>query len=399
MRAKVRIIEPSPSGLKKFGEFTVHSADVSNDPAFNYIAQKIYADPGPNFFAESYELKDAPQAIAFDEKKLEAAGRRWIRLRDAGPTRPEADSTEYISNSWRFTLSDVAAGVIAVASVLFLGLIPITIYAFFKSRAFRTARDKKPKIKGAADGVETAPSEVHLVPLNCPNCGAGVALSDRMKCSACSTAFPVPREYAEIGKLRKSASIRLRRAEAYLGWAKILTSNTFVGAVSVLMAIIAIALIYLFFSGGRGSYVFYRLFFATNLFGFGILAAVYWLFALLLMFPIRSPRVRSMLPRVESSEDGESATAACGGCGGTVAFENGAIAGVCGYCGIETYRARVAWKTRDLLNEANRMATFSLTEAAEAYSETVSNIVYTPLAIMLVLLLPAIICAGAGLFF
>ena len=39
---------------------------------------------------------------------------------------------------------------------------------------------------------------------------------------------------------------------------------------------------------------------------------------------------------------------------------------VCGYCGVETYRARLAWKLRDLANEDRKRAAFSLVDAMKS---------------------------------
>lgn len=398
VRSQVRIVEPSAAGAKKFGLFDVHSADAVRGDEFSFSAQRIFADPGPNFFAETLVLENAPLATVFDEKKLSAAGKHWRPSRDAMRLEPAPDVTNYVADSWRFRLTDIAAAVIAIASVLFILLVPVTIYAFFRSAAFRTARSKNKGKKDRANGPVAMPESAHLVPLNCPNCGAGTPLADPLRCPRCGAESPAPAEYSAIGKLRALASERLRRAESYLKWAKVLTSNSFVIATSILMVIVAASLLTLLITGGRGSLIFYRVFFATGLFGFGVLAAIYWLFALFLVVPIRSPRVRSILPEVAAVAGSEAGAAECTRCGGTVAFGDGAIGGICGYCGVETYRARVAWKIRNLSNEVNENATFSLIEAAEAYSEAVSNIVYTPLAIMLVMLIPAIACVAAGVF-
>jgi hypothetical protein len=65
-------------------------------------------------------------------------------------------------------------------------------------------------------------------------------------------------------------------------------------------------------------------------------------------------------------------------CGGSIAYERGDLATVCGYCGVETYRVKVAWQARQRAKHSRQVATFSLVEAMQVSREKVDDLISTP---------------------
>lgn len=142
----------------------------------------------------------------------------------------------------------------------------------------------------------------------------------------------------------------------------------------------------------KGSFELYQIYLSSKIiFGLGSFSNCFWIISLLFGFAIWSPNLKKVLPTVELNENlGHCENAKCSQCGGAIQYQINDLATVCGYCGVETYRAKLAWKLRNLTNNANQKANFSLIEAKNSFEDAIWEITRTPRTFAFLLILVAI---------
>ena len=107
--------------------------------------------------------------------------------------------------------------------------------------------------------------------------------------------------------------------------------------------------------------------------------------------------MRKALPSIDMGENiANSEVDSCPQCGGAIKYEKDDLATVCGYCGVETYRAQLGWKLKKLTKTANKKASFSLIQAREEAENAVDEVTGTPKVLAFLLILLAILL---GLFY
>lgn len=204
----------------------------------------------------------------------------------------------------------------------------------------------------------------HLAPLKCEQCGAGVPLrSDEMRCPRCDTSIPVPEDYSATIRLRAKTAARMeravaawRRANLFTIWpirwtlwllAPLLLAATALGTFSKLGdSLFAI----------KTSTAFLGLF---AVLGGLSLALALWAYASYLA----GTRKRLPLIPVVGQKVGEAEVTNCHLCGGGISYAAGDLVAICGYCGGETYRVRLARRAHAVAAEEKEKAALSLYDA------------------------------------
>ena len=330
---------------------------------------RLYAEKRPG----------APPAFFESTREMTAAG--WRDTQSAQPVTLAADTATYArgASGPGFRFADAALLTAILQTLAFVVLILGTIY--FIVRLFFSGGPKAERKRAEAGRMETALEFPALQPLNCPACGAGVPLrGDAMQCPSCGHRFAAPREYGQIGVFRDQAARRLKRATRYWRIANVLTSR-WMGRALIALSLWLIASIPLLYIGRDDlAYAARLLPPSVPLVILAGLAYVFWIPTLWATAGMLSPKARRALPTLETgTSHGGAETASCAQCGGAIRFEKNDLAAVCGYCGVETYRARLAWKLRDLANEDRKRAAFSLVDAMKSVRDAVEDIVSTPM--------------------
>lgn len=192
-----------------------------------------------------------------------------------------------------------------------------------------------------------------LLPLNCPSCGAGVPLNEsKMLCGHCGTEFPVPPEYEEIRSARAKTADTLHRAEKYWRIVSVLTSNWVLVLTLVTATWLSICLAIVIFARGTPEIERFRE--AAYSFWIPLATLVVWILTLFFIAMTVSMKVRSALPKVENIRSAAAESSGnCSDCGGAIRFDRGDLAALCGYCGVATYRVKIAVRAA---NEASKTA-------------------------------------------
>ena len=220
----------------------------------------------------------------------------------------------------------------------------------------------KPQAKRHA--VEKGDDLPHLSPLKCTACGAGVPLkADNMKCQRCDTSIPVPTDYAQTVRLREKAARQLQKAVAAWRRANLFTAWPVRWTLWLIAPFwLAATLIGCFSNLGNSlfaiktSVAFLAMF---ALLGGISLVIAFWAYAIYLS---GTRRRLPLIPDV-GQKVGEAETANCHLCGGGINYAEGDLAALCGYCGGETYRVRVARRAHAQAAEEREQATVSLYDA------------------------------------
>jgi hypothetical protein len=292
-----------------------------------------------------------------------------------------------------FGMADAAFWTIILQVISFILLLPVTLYLIFKGSITPALSNKKTDEKEISNPTPDWPK---LKPLNCPNCGAGVPLRDqKMSCPNCETSFPVPREYEEIRLFRNEAEKKLKKATGYWNWAVFLTSPWISRGIFLLLVWLIASPVIIGLAESKGNKPSFTILSGGKFFALAVVAWLFWIFTLFLLSGIISPRTRKLLPTLEKKENiGTAENANCSQCGGAIQYARSDPATICGYCGVEIYRAQIAWKVRNSVNEIRQKASFSLIEAVSAFREAVDDLVYTPIILMFILvILPAFLFA------
>ena len=356
----VRVVALSRTGVTKFGTHALETARPLRQ-------RRLYAETRPG---------GAP-AFFDDMREMTAAG--WRAAQPPQPAALDPDTTNYARGASHpgFRLAEAALLTAIAQTVMFIVLIFGTIV--FIVRMFTSGGPKGARARAAAK--RAAPALPALQPLKCPACGAGVPLrGDVLVCPSCANRFAAPREYDQIRIFRDDAARRLKRATRYWRMANILASR-WMGRVLLALSVWLIASIPLLFIGWDDLAYVERLFKpSVPLVILVGLAYVFWIPTLWMTAGMLSPKARQALPTLETGEGlGTAEAANCAQCGGAIRFDKTDLAAVCGYCGVETYRARLAWRLRNIANDARHRATFSLIDAMKAVRAAVEDIVSTPM--------------------
>ena len=302
-------------------------------------------------------------------------------------------------------LKHLTAVTFLLQAVGFVALCGFVLYEFFA--VFSENKEEKIYKDNRKNGKSppiVADNLAKLKPINCLNCGAGVPLRENeMICPNCGTKSKAPENYFDVAHAREAINVKLRDAAKYLKRADWLASNWIRLAIGLLVLWLSFSLIMFFVLSYNGNFEPYQSWFKANVIIKTVskLAAFTWLFwiiSLTLGFLSWSPRLRKTLPTIEFNDKlGTSETANCSNCGGAISYQSNDLATVCGYCGVETYRAKLAWKLKNLTNSANEKANFSLIEAKKYVEDAIEEIWGTPKVLLFLLMLVAVIFGGFGL--
>lgn len=370
-RTAVRIVEFSTGDLKRLGSFALQSeSDI-------LTASKIYVEPGgpPKFY----------------EARFSTDGSKWKAIESLRPVDLNADKTNYIQDKRKGILKHLSAWTFFLQMIGFLGLLGFVIYDLIVSakdsdeeRAEKTERKigKLPPI--IADRLPK------LQPINCANCGAGVPLREaEMVCPSCGTKSATPESYFDVARTRKEVNEKIRQAAAYIRKARFLVSNwaryaTLLFAIWLVVTLIAVLILF-----NNGNLEPYQTYFSSKaFFALGSVSNCFWVVSLLFGFAIWSPDLKKAIPTIELDENlGQAENTNCSQCGGAIQYLSNDLATVCGYCGVETYRAKLAWKLRNLTNDANHKASFSLLEAKRTVEDAIWELTGTPRTFAFLLIL------------
>lgn len=227
-----------------------------------------------------------------------------------------------------------------------------------------------------------------LRPLNCPSCGAGVPLNESaMRCGHCGTEFPVPPEYEQIRTARAKTAVTLHRAERYWRIVSTLTSKravvlALIAAVWLITCLVVIILAY-------GTPDIARFEDAACSFLLPTATLVIWILMLLFIAMSVSMKIRAVFPRIENI--GAAATEGsgnCSDCGGAIRFERGGLAALCGYCGVATYRVKIAVRAADEASGTAERSSAILVEQMARFRDSVDEYLSIPILFVAV---PAVI--------
>lgn len=220
--------------------------------------------------------------------------------------------------------------------------------------------------------------EKELQPLNCPSCGAGVPLNESaMKCPSCRNVFPVPREYQEIRHARHLASVKIDRAQKLWRLVSFLTSNWTLGVVIVLALWLTFCLVVILTWIDTQSLVPFDRF--SDTYYVPYLTLLFWIAMLAFIAISISIKFRSELPVIENIPAAAKAeTVRCANCGGTIAFDAGQFGSLCGYCGVETFRVKIARLTAIAEGKTAEKASNRLSSEMERFADAIEDYLAVP---------------------
>lgn len=358
----VRLVEIGTRDVVKFGRYAIETLNP-------FRQTRLTAETRTR----------APPIFFETVREMTAAG--WRSAATAQPVSLAPDATSYAhgSSSPGLRLADAALLTAILQTFAFVVLIVGTLS--FIVRLFFSGGPKGAQTRATARQAAQSPTLPVLRPLNCPACGAGVPLrGDAMVCPSCAHRFAAPREYGEIRVFRDDAARRLRRATLYWRMANVLTSRWMSRALVALSLWLIASIPLLYIGWDDLAYAEPLLRPAVPLLIIACLAYAFWIPTLWVTAGMLSPKARQALPTLESgTAHGRAEAANCSQCGGAIRFEKNDLAAVCGYCGVETYRARLAWNLRNLANDDRKRAAFSLIDAMKAVRAAVEDIISTPM--------------------
>lgn len=220
--------------------------------------------------------------------------------------------------------------------------------------------------------------EPELLPLNCPNCGGGVPLNEAsMNCPRCRTVFPVPPEYEEIRQARNVATAKIKQAQKYWRLAHALTSNWTLTLAILLTVWLTASLILILTWVGTPLVTPFDEF--IEVYQVPVLTLIFWIATLGFIAISISLKFRRDLPEIKKIEASTKAEITqCKNCGGAIGFEAGQFGALCGYCGVDTYRVKVARKSVQVEDKAAEKASDSLSIEMGHFQEAVEEFLALP---------------------
>lgn len=349
---------------------------------------------------------NAQNTKKFYETKLQNEN---AKIKNTSPEKPNESPKDKVESASDKSQNNFLKHTTALTFILqisgFLALAAVVLYEFFsvfsENDDLKQAKADRKKGKTPLIFADNLPK---LKPINCQNCGAGVPLQENeMICPNCGTKSKVPENYFDVAHARQAINGKIRDAATYLKRADWLASNWVRLAIGLLVLWLSFSLVMFFVLSYNGNFEPYQSWVKANAIvkmvsKLAVFTWLFWIFSLLLGFLSWSQRLRKTLPTIEFNENlGTSKTANCSQCGGAISYQSNDLATVCGYCGVETYRAKLAWKLKNLTNSAHEKANFSLIESKKYVEDAIEEIWGTPKVLMFLLMLVAIIFGGFGL--
>jgi predicted RNA-binding Zn-ribbon protein involved in translation (DUF1610 family) len=373
-------------------------------------ARQIYGLKATPPFRSRLLLVRSPDGTGkFVEDREVITGKGWTQMPEQEITLDRDDTAYAYRRQGVGILKHIIFATFVVQMLAFVALFFLVIYEIFFAGAQLSDDEKALKAK-RADKRKAGKSDLlthdalpKLEPINCRSCGAPVPLAEgEMTCPSCGTKTAAPADYFDVAKARGMIAIKIRKASAYLSRARLLTSSWMRFGLIVLTAWIGFTIVSVFVLSGRENFAPYQ----DLLFGgkgevvtvFGSFTSAFWIVSLLFTFFIWSPLIRKNVPVIDTGENiAEPEAGACPDCGGGISYQRDDLAAVCGYCGVETYRANLAWKLHNVTNTADEQAEFSLIEARQAAEDAVEEVTGTPKVFMILLIVIAVFFGGSWL--
>ena len=236
----------------------------------------------------------------------------------------------------------------------------LIVFSFLVGYLGKKLTRPQPKRNAVASGDELP----HLAPLKCEQCGAGVPLRpDEMRCPRCDTSIPVPDDYAATVRLRAKAAARMEKAVAAWRRANLFTIWPIRWTLWLLAPFLLVVTALGTFSklgdslfAIKTSTAFLGLF---AVLGGLSLAVALWAYASYLA----GTRKRLPVIPVVGQKVGEAEVTNCHLCGGGISYAAGDLVAICGYCGGETYRVKLARRAHAVAAEEKERAALSLYDA------------------------------------
>jgi hypothetical protein len=240
-----------------------------------------------------------------------------------------------------------------------------------------------------------------LAPLQCHACGAGLRLGlEDATCAHCSTRRPLPEDYAVLAKLRQLCAPLIARANGHVRLANLLqhplTRLWLRSMILVEPALFTVVLI------GATMQEKTRVDRALEAMGEGpafvlmlmaFLGFIIWMVVFILWANLASevrkdlPALPALRPVVRAREPAQ-----CTPCGGPIQYEGGALAALCDYCHVLSYRARFAGQERATSQAKVQEADSLLFSAMQIIEEHTGTFFFTLSIMCLGSVLLALLC-------
>jgi len=284
--------------------------------------------------------------------------------------------------------------VFLLQGALLLLMLVLSGVAWFRQMARLAAigqalgRDRKRHARTLASMIAALP---RLQPLNCAACGAAVALDAASTvCINCRTVSAPPPDYAATVSLRRGLERLSRLALRHWYVARILTA----APVRIFFVLMIFAEPLLFMVCVIGAVEFHdtwldRAFESTGetwafvimLLAFG--GFILWIVIFVILANLSKDLRRKLpvFPVFVRSGDGSTEFANCQSCGGGIHYGTRAFAALCGYCGVENFRARHSRNERAGA-EAQRVSTRASLFGAMEIIEGFTGVFFMTMAIL-----------------
>lgn len=252
-------------------------------------------------------------------------------------------------------------------AVLFLAQgVALPVLAFVSGRAWLRQSSELEALSKEAPSAASTRSEQQvlekllarlpkLAPLQCQSCGASLRLgSDAATCSHCVTRRPLPEDYAALARLRPLCAPLIARANRHARLANALqhplTRFFFRAMIPVEPGLFVVLVI------GANLYPDTPVDRALQAIGEGpslavmlmsFLGFMIWMVVFIMLASLASELRKdlSALPALRPVAHARE-SASCAPCGGPIEYDGGALAALCDYCHVVSYRAHFAGQER-----------------------------------------------------
>ena len=220
-----------------------------------------------------------------------------------------------------------------------------------------------------AEAAATAP---RLVPLTCLQCSAPVAFEGAVfSCPHCGADVRPPPEYVQTLTARAETQAELARAERSWRWSRITSARPFTALLYLCIVVWMLLVLGAAAGSSDSDWPHMVLFLAV------ILALVQTLVGFAGVSVLAA--ARTTLPALPTAQAFQcpSEHGVCRSCGGPIVIGEGRLAGMCGYCGADNYRASlVAAARRDAENTQSQAHTSLLEAVHELESRRADILAY-----------------------
>jgi|GEM_PF-2097199 len=244
-----------------------------------------------------------------------------------------------------------------------------------------------------------------LAPLQCQSCGAGLRLGEHEAvCSHCSTRRALPEDYAALARLKPLCVRLIARANRHVRLANALqhtVTRTFFRAMIFVEPILLGVVLF-----GAKAFPESAVDRALEAAGEGLsmvvmmmafLGFIIWMVVFVMLSGLAGD-VREHLAALPVLRPTTRAreTAQCAPCGAPIAYESGALAALCDYCHVVSYRARFAGQERAASQAQVEEADATLFGAMRIIEEHTSTFFFTLSIMMFASLVLCVICVLGG---